>query len=57
VRAAQSLNRYCNIDVSFSTTREFKLLQELLGACEEQDVEAFTNSIVEYDRLSKLGNN
>jgi len=55
IRSNQSLDRYCNIDISFATTREFKLLQELTAACEEHDTEAFTTSVFEFDRLSKLG--
>ncbi|KAJ3210504.1 vesicular-fusion protein S17 [Entophlyctis luteolus] len=54
VRMRSSLERYCGMDLSFRDTREFSLLSKLTDAVESGNVEDFTNSVVEYDRISKL---
>ncbi|KAL2919630.1 vesicular-fusion protein S17 [Polyrhizophydium stewartii] len=54
VRARNSLDRYQSLDATFSETRECKLLLALLDAIEAGDVEAFTASLRDFDRLSKL---
>mmetsp|Transcript_44279 Transcript_44279/g.139694 ORF Transcript_44279/g.139694 Transcript_44279/m.139694 type:complete len:268 (-) Transcript_44279:190-993(-) len=50
----RAVDRYQDLDVSFSDTRECKLLQDLGEAYEEQDVEKFTNAVFEFDQISKL---
>ena len=43
-------------DVTFPSTREAKFAQELMGACEEADVERFQNAVYQYDQVTKLDN-
>ena len=47
-------SRYEDQYPAFSDKRECKLVKALCGAVEEQDVEAFTASVAEYDSISKL---
>ncbi|KAL3894362.1 MAG: hypothetical protein SGCHY_005320 [Lobulomycetales sp.] len=57
VRAHQAFDeRYPSWDVSFSGTREYKLLQDLLAMLESSDVEGFTSVIVDFDKMTKLDN-
>ena len=44
------------MDVSFCDSREAKLLDNLIEAIEEEDVDKFTNFTYEYDSISKLDN-
>lgn len=44
------------MDVSFCDSREAKLLDSLIEAIEEEDVDKFTNVTYEYDSISKLDN-
>lgn len=50
----RALQRYQEMDASFSSQRECKFLQELVEAADRGDPEAFTDAIVEYDSISKL---
>lgn len=54
VGAQRALEKYANMDPTFSTSREGKLLESVVTAVDEGDVEAFTNHVYEYDSLSKL---
>jgi len=54
VSAERALERYQDMDASFSSQRECKFLQEIVKACREYDVEAFTGAVVEFDSISKL---
>jgi alpha-soluble NSF attachment protein len=54
VSAERALERYKDMDATFSSQRECKFLQELVEACKNYDVEAFTNAVVEFDSISKL---
>jgi len=54
VAAERAVERYMDMDATFSSQRECKFLQELVTACKNYDVEAFTNAVVEYDSISKL---
>lgn len=54
VSAKRSLERYPEISVQFADSREAKFLAEIIKACENYDVEAFTNATVEYDSISRL---
>ncbi|KAG9296390.1 hypothetical protein G9A89_014982 [Geosiphon pyriformis] len=56
VGAQRALQRYCEMDVTFSSTREFQFLQSILEAVEAGDSEIFTNKVVEFDQLTKLDN-
>mmetsp|Transcript_13702 Transcript_13702/g.33243 ORF Transcript_13702/g.33243 Transcript_13702/m.33243 type:complete len:290 (+) Transcript_13702:53-922(+) len=52
--ARRAFDRYRDQDVSFSDTRESKLLEDLSTAYDDQDVEKFTDAIYEFDQISKL---
>jgi len=54
VATRRALERYQDMDVTFSSQREYKLLADLLSACESMDLEAFTQATKEYDSISKL---
>jgi len=54
VSAKRAVERYQEMDYTFSSQRECKLLQDLITACENYDVEAFTQSVADYDSISKL---
>lgn len=54
VSAKKALEKYQEWDVSFSSQRECKFLEEIIGAVENLDVDAFTQAVVEYDSISKL---
>lgn len=54
VAAERAVERYMDMDATFSSQRECKFLQDLVAACKNYDVEAFTNAVVEFDSISKL---
>jgi len=54
VATRRAFDRYQDMDVTFSGQREYKLLVDLLSACENMDLEAFTLATKEFDSLSKL---
>jgi len=56
VVARRSLEKYQDMDYTFSSTRECTLLTALVEAFENYDVESFTNAIVEFDSIQKLDN-
>jgi len=54
VSAKRALEKYQELDCTFSSQRECKFLQDLVTAYENYDAEAFTQAVVEYDSISKL---
>lgn len=54
LEAQRSVDKYCDMHTAFQDTREAKLLRSLLEAQEEQNVEAFTEAVKEYDSISRL---
>jgi len=54
VAAERAVERYLDMDATFSSQRECKFLQELVTACKNYDVEAFTSAVVEFDSISPL---
>ncbi|KAJ3225419.1 vesicular-fusion protein S17 [Chytriomyces hyalinus] len=54
VRLRTSMERYCGMDLQFGDSRECKFILDIADAVEAGDVEAFTNLVVDFDRLSKL---
>lgn len=54
VEAQMGIEKYEDMDVSFSDSRECKLLRSLAQAMEEGDSQAFTDAVAEYDSLSRL---
>jgi len=39
---------------TLTDSRELKLLKTLFAACEDQNVEDFTNAVRDYDAISRL---
>jgi alpha-soluble NSF attachment protein len=54
VGASRALEKYKSLDSSFNDSREAKLLEKVILAVQENDEEAFTDAVAEYDSLSKL---
>eukprot|EP01135_Chromosphaera_perkinsii_P007261 Nk52_evm69s745 gene=Nk52_evmTU69s745 len=54
ITAQRALERYGNMFPSFQDSRECKLLVNLLGAWEEQNLDDFTQCIADYDNISRL---
>ncbi|GMH26373.1 hypothetical protein Nepgr_028216 [Nepenthes gracilis] len=54
VAVTNALDRYQDLDPTFSRTREFRLLADLSAAVDEEDVNKFTQVLKEYDSLSPL---
>ena len=52
----RNITRYTGQDNTFSSTRECKFLGFLIDAIEENNQEAFTRAVVEYDQVMKLDN-
>ncbi|XP_073316481.1 alpha-soluble NSF attachment protein-like [Primulina huaijiensis] len=49
-----ALERYQDLDPTFSGTREYRLLEDLAAALDEEDVEKFTGAIKEFDSMTRL---
>ncbi|KAG9140785.1 hypothetical protein Leryth_006958 [Lithospermum erythrorhizon] len=49
-----ALERYQDLDPTFSGTREYRLLADLSAAIDEEDVVKFTNAVKEYDSMTRL---
>ncbi|KAK2816476.1 hypothetical protein Q7C36_022747 [Tachysurus vachellii] len=49
-----AVQRYEEMFPAFSDCRECKLLKKLLQAHEEQDVDAYTNAVKEFDTITRL---
>ncbi len=56
VTTQRLLDVFAQKDVTFPSTREAKFAHELMGACEEADVERFTAAVYQYDQVTKLDN-
>jgi alpha-soluble NSF attachment protein len=54
LNAQQALDRYAEMYPAFQDSREFKLLKTLSDAVEQQEVDAFTEAVKEYDSISRL---
>lgn len=50
----RALQSYCDLDNTFLSTREYKLLVDLTEAVEQADQEAYGDKLFQYDQLSKL---
>jgi alpha-soluble NSF attachment protein len=42
------------MDITFPSTRECQLLQSIIEAVDQGDDEAFSDTVFQYDQLSKL---
>jgi len=56
ISGARAFDKYDSMDPSFPQTRESKLLRSLLDAINQEDIEAFTDLVYEFDQLTKLDN-
>ncbi|XP_071372588.1 alpha-soluble NSF attachment protein isoform X3 [Centroberyx affinis] len=54
LNAKLAVEKYEEMFPAFSDSRECKLLKKLLDAYEEQNVDAYTDSVKEYDTISRL---
>uniref|UniRef100_A0A8C2Z4A9 N-ethylmaleimide-sensitive factor attachment protein, alpha b n=1 Tax=Cyclopterus lumpus TaxID=8103 RepID=A0A8C2Z4A9_CYCLU len=54
LNAKLAVQKYEEMFPAFSDSRECKLLKKLLDAYEEQNVEAYTDSVKEFDTISRL---
>ncbi|KAM8904829.1 N-ethylmaleimide-sensitive factor attachment protein, alpha b isoform 1-T1 [Spinachia spinachia] len=54
LNAKLAVEKYEEMFPAFSDSRECKLLKKLLDAYEEQNVEAYTDSVKEFDTISRL---
>jgi len=56
VAAKRALESFISRDNTFSATREYQLLGDILQAVETRDSELFEEKVFSYDQLSKLDN-
>lgn len=54
VAITNALERYEELDPTFSGTREYKLLADLAASVDEEDVAKFTDAVKEFDSMTKL---
>ncbi|XP_022667962.1 alpha-soluble NSF attachment protein-like [Varroa jacobsoni] len=54
LNATHALNKYDEMYPSFADSREYKFSKTLIKAVEDEDVEAFTAAVTEYDAISRL---
>jgi len=54
VGAGRALERYKDMDPTFASQRECKLCEAVLEACDNLDVDAFTQAVADYDALTPL---
>jgi len=54
VGAARALDRYKDLDPTFASQRECKLCEAILEACDNVDVDAFTQAVADFDALTPL---
>ncbi|KAJ0968733.1 hypothetical protein J5N97_021610 [Dioscorea zingiberensis] len=54
VAITNALERYQDLDPTFSGSREYKLLADLAASMDEEDVGKFTDAIKEFDSMTRL---
>ncbi|KAI8385720.1 soluble NSF attachment protein [Blakeslea trispora] len=54
VKSTQALSNYCNMDMSFETSREYNLLKGLIECIDQGDVDHFSQIVFDYDKLTRL---
>ncbi|KAL3650325.1 hypothetical protein CASFOL_006728 [Castilleja foliolosa] len=54
VAITNALEKYQELDPTFSGTREYKLLVDLAAAVDEEDIGKFTAAVKEYDSMTQL---
>lgn len=54
VGAKRAVEKYQDLDCSFSSTYECRFIKKLIECIENYNVEEFTNEVVEFDRVMRL---
>ncbi|KAJ3343649.1 nuA3 HAT complex component nto1 [Gonapodya sp. JEL0774] len=54
VATKRAVENYQTMDVTFASTREFTFLKDLIDAVEAGDEQLFTDTVFEFDRMTKL---
>lgn len=54
VSITNALERYQELDPTFSGTREYRLLADLAAAIDEEDMAKFTDAVKEFDSMTQL---
>ncbi|KAI3987216.1 hypothetical protein MKX01_031700 [Papaver californicum] len=54
VAVSNALERYEEMDPTFSGTREYKFLADLAASVDEEDVQRFTDVVKEFDSMTRL---
>ncbi|KAF2319201.1 hypothetical protein GH714_013925 [Hevea brasiliensis] len=54
VAITNALERYQDLDPTFSGTREYKLLADIAAAIDEEDIAKFTDVVKEFDSMTPL---
>ncbi|KAK9127307.1 hypothetical protein Syun_016104 [Stephania yunnanensis] len=54
VAITNALDKYQELDPTFSGTREYKFLADLAASIEEEDVTKFTDVVKEFDSMTRL---
>ncbi|CAO1410634.1 unnamed protein product [Diamesa serratosioi] len=54
LNCAHALEKYAQLYPAFQDSREFKLIKTLIDHLEEQNIDGFTESVKEYDSISRL---
>ena len=54
VAITNALERYQELDPTFSGTREYRLLADIASAIDEEDVAKFTDAVKEFDSMTPL---
>ncbi|CAI0464007.1 unnamed protein product, partial [Linum tenue] len=54
VAITNALEKYQDLDPTFSGTREYRLLADLASAIDEEDITKFTDVVKEFDSMTQL---
>ncbi|KAI8647788.1 soluble NSF attachment protein [Parasitella parasitica] len=54
VKTEKALANYCNMDMSFESSRECALLKDIVECINQGDVDVFTQRVADYDKLTRL---
>jgi len=54
VAITNALEKYQELDPTFSGSREYRLLADLAAAIDEEDIAKFTDAIKEFDSMTQL---
>ncbi|KAJ2844081.1 vesicular-fusion protein S17 [Coemansia brasiliensis] len=56
IGATEAMKRYKDLDPSFAKTRECSFLEEIIGDIQNNDSQAFTDHVANFDRVCQLDN-